>query len=433
MTSPEENWTRLSKQLARKVNLAWFLQKLTVPLVLSALLLGTTLITLRYFEKSLNPTLPILLTLSLLITLILTWRFAKPHFLTPSQALTRLEADLRLHNSLSTAAAGRAPWPTPPEKLPTLFSWNLGRTLGPLSSALIFLLMGLLIPITPAKPPLPANSPYSWGQLEADVEQLVDSETIQEDYAEQLKKNLEELREQKAEEWFSASSLEATDALRRSHKNEVARLERNMKQVAQALERLADPKTTEQARAQMQQQFADAVEQMQKGEMKPNKDLLEKLGQAAQDALGNLTPEEKAELEKQLREKARELAESFDGSGEDPGPGEGEGEGENEGQEPGDQAGQGGIDRGPGTSRNLYGDPSQLLNPKRFEHLDAQNEEEPEPGELLELRETDHDQDIADRAVSQSADTANKGSGGDRVWKESLIPAEQRSLRQFFE
>jgi hypothetical protein len=54
------------------------------------------------------------------------------------------------------------------------------------------------------------------------------------------------------------------------------------------------------------------------------------------------------------------------------------------------------------------------------------------PGDLLQLQDGKHTVDEKATTLS-SGGQATKGAGGDRVWKESLNPEEQRALKNYFE
>lgn len=55
------------------------------------------------------------------------------------------------------------------------------------------------------------------------------------------------------------------------------------------------------------------------------------------------------------------------------------------------------------------------------------------PGDLLELQDGKHDVDQSASKASAGGDVSDTGKGGDRVWKESLDPQEQKALKKFFE
>jgi hypothetical protein len=74
-----------------------------------------------------------------------------------------------------------------------------------------------------------------------------------------------------------------------------------------------------------------------------------------------------------------------------------------------------------------------LIDLEKFEHLEGKDDKEPEPGDLLNLEEIEHDVDRTKVGPAQSGSAKSKGLGGDRVWKDALDPDEQKSLKSFFE
>lgn len=55
------------------------------------------------------------------------------------------------------------------------------------------------------------------------------------------------------------------------------------------------------------------------------------------------------------------------------------------------------------------------------------------PGDLLETQDGEHDVDKTKRGPTAGGKTKGKGKGGDRVWKNSLLPEEKKVLKDFFE
>ena len=66
-----------------------------------------------------------------------------------------------------------------------------------------------------------------------------------------------------------------------------------------------------------------------------------------------------------------------------------------------------------------------------MEGLDAKDLSRTLPGDLLEVQDGEHQKEFDD-ARAQAGGSAAQGDGGDRVWKESLLPEEQAALEQFF-
>ena len=419
-------WLKEAARLRRRFNFGWWYQELTVPLVALGLGGGAFALVARRYQWEIAPWFGIAMGVLLVAIAFFAWSRSKCHCLTSEAALVRLETGLGLHNALSTAQAGHASWP-PFVNEQKVVRWRWGQLALPLVGAFAFFLLGAMVPIAPIRNEVIENQPYTWSRLETEIEELVAEEVIDEDYAEDLKERLEELREQDSSEWFSAASLEATDSLQQAHAREMNRLERDLMKVQQSLRKAGDGGATEAQRQKMKQQFEEAVEGMRNGQLKPNKKLMEKLEEAAKKGMEGMSEEERQAMKEQM-EKLAEQLQKQKGQGDEPG----EGEGDQEGDGP-PKAGKGEPKRGPGVGGDLFGADSPMLDLEKFEHLEGKEEKEPDPGDLLNLDEIEHELDRSKTGPVQSGSTKNKGLGGDRVWKDSLEPEEQKSLKLFFE
>jgi hypothetical protein len=425
----ERHWRKAARWLCFRLNLAWWYEKLVMPLLGVAVLGGAVAIASRRYDWQLGESFWNGLLASLALAGFVAHYRARRHYLNDEQALVRLEADLGLNNALSTAAAGRGSWPV--YEKTAVVNWRPGWIVLPMLAAATFLLVGFMVPVQPLVEIEAENQPYLWGKLERELAELVAEEMIQEDYAETVKKRLEELREQNAGDWFSAASLEATDSLRQAHQRELNRLQRDLMKVEQALRKAGDPNVTAAQRQKLRQQFEEAMEGMRNGQMKPNEDLMKKLAEAAREGMKGMSDAQQQALRERLRQMADNLGKRQGAGPEGQGPG---GEGENPGgQRPGQGPGQGEPDRGPGDGGDLFGADSPELKLKKFESLEGGQKPEPDPGDLLNLEEIEHDQDLEARGPTTSGAAQSEGLGGDRVWKDQLDPDEQKSLKSFFE
>ena len=194
----DSQWQILASRLAWRINLGWFLEMWALPAVITAVVGGGGILALRATHQVIPGYLWIIYSVAFIGAGVLAWRRASPRFIDSQDALVRLEASLGLNNSLSTALAGRGHWPEPPADSPKILQWKIQRVLGPFLLGLVLILVGILMPVSPAHAPSPENQTDTWTKLENDIEQLIDQDTIQEDYAEDLKERLEELRNQKA-------------------------------------------------------------------------------------------------------------------------------------------------------------------------------------------------------------------------------------------
>lgn len=423
-------WRKAAKRLRLRLNFAWWYQELIWPLLAAAIISGGLAMASRRFRWGLEEGQALWNILIALVaaSALFAWRRARRKWLTEGEALVRLEADLELNNALSTAEAGRGSWP--PFDQEQVLSWRPQRLLLPVASAVAFVLIGFAIPILPIQMLGAQNKPYIWTRLQEDLIQMVAEEMIQEDYADQMKGRLEELAKQNPEDWFSASSLEATDSLIQAHERELNRLQRDLMKVDEMVRKAGSGGISDERRDQLRRQFDEAMEGLRNGQMKPNEDLLKKLAEAGKKGIGSLSGQEKEALQERLRKLTQGLLEQ---QGEGKGYGDEPGSGERPGEGKGRMPGQGEPKRGPGDGGDLFGKESPNLKTDRFESLEEKKKTEPDSGDLLNLNEVEHDKNPENKGPTTSGNAKSKGLGGDRVWKDRLDPDEQRSLKSFFE
>lgn len=436
-------WLAQARRTSRRINTAWWLETLSVPLIVGSLVGATGILVLRNHMAQLHPNvLAASIGGALLLVAAICWVIAARRFEKPERSLVRLEATMQLRNGLSAASAGVAPWPQPVAVVDPGVRWHWPRLVVPPVAAIGLLAAGLLIPVSPANPPdSPPEQPQAWKQIDSSLEHLTKEQLVDEKYLEETRKKLEELKAQKEERWFSHSSLEATDALKKEHRSEMDRVEQELDRAQKALESLEKSGASNQAEKERQlNEFQQALQSLQNGAMKPNPELLEQMKQFDPKNMGRLTPEQL----KQLRENLKKNAEGMkNGQGQDPGDDwsdelladeKGKGEGNGPGDKPGDgPGGKGGINRGPGHDPGVLGNEKDAVETGDLTGLESKDLSKALPGDLLQLQDGEHDVDKSGSKTSQGGNTDATGAGGDRVWKESLDPGEQRTLKKFFE
>lgn len=455
----QEFWHKRASMLSRRVNLAWFLQILAAPLLVTAVLGAVATVFIRREFPTITPLTIGLVLLSVLVVLcIVVFAIAWKRFEKPEHSLVRIEASGGMNSALSAASAGVSAWPDKPSTLSTHLRWHLPKTLIPPLAALGLLALGLIIPISAREKqePPPSQQPQAWSQIDSQLEQLADDAAVDEEYIEEMQKRLEQLKAQEEKDWFSHASLEATDTLEDAHKSNMDELQRDMDEMENALEALADnaDKLTTEQKQKLTEEFESALEGLENGAMKPNPELLEQLSKLDPNNLGKLSPEQLS----QLKENMEKLQDSLDKAGQGEGQGEGddwedqllgdgEGQGEGNGQgscpggncpgcdDPncnGEGTGSGGIQRGPGHDPNVLRDEKDALDTGDLEALEAKDLSRAIPGDLLQLTDGEHSVD-EEASKASAGGAAEKGKGGDRVWRDSLAPDEQRALKKFFE
>lgn len=439
-------WTREAGKIARRINLGWWLQSLTTPLVVMGLL-GTCVLLIIRSQAPETPAWQLAAGIGgvLLVVGGASLLVARRRFETPAHSMVRIEDTMRMRNALSAAKAGVAPWPEVPDRVDAGVSWNWQRLVIPPVATLAFLLAGLLIPVSALSDGEEESpeEPLAWEQIEADLERLGQDEVIDETYLEEMKKKLEELRSKDEEEWFSHSSLEATDSLKQQHKSELERLERDLERAEKALGNLQQNagNLPQAQKDQLLNQFDQALQGLQNGALKPNPELLDQLQQLDPNQLGQLNEDQLQQLRENMQ-KAGQACKDCQGGGGGEGDewldelldGDGNGQGQGQGDQPGDgPGGKGGVNRGPGHAPGVLGDEGDALKTGDLESLEAKDLSRSLPGDLLQLQDGEHEVDESATSVQSGGGIDSTGSGGDRVWRESLDPEEQRALKRFFE
>lgn len=439
-----DHWLARAKQISRRVNWGWWLECLSAPLLIVAMVGACASLLARREMESLQ-----LWQLSaaaggiVLAVALGCWAWAARKFEKPEQSLVRIEAAMQLRNALSAAKAGVGPWPEPVKTINAGIQWQWPRLLVPPLGALALLAAGLLIPIS-ARDKNASSSPeepQAWKQLANELDHLTQEKVVDEKYLEETRKRLDELKTQEEEQWFSHSSLEATDSLKKSHKAESERVERELGRAEQALSNLEKNSATasEAEKNRLMENFNQALQGLQNGAMKPNPKLLEQMQQLDMKDLANLKPEQLQQLRENMK-KHQEAMKNGAGEGEGDdwsdellagdGEGEGEGNGEGEGE---DGNGKGGVQRGPGHAPGVLGAGKDETEIGKLAGLEAKDLSRATPGDLLELQDGEHDVDQSASSISKGGNLDSTGKGGDRVWRDSLDPAEQKTLKRFFE
>lgn len=441
MSSNRDHWQAKAKKISGRVNLAWCLETLSAPLLIFSVVAAVALLAIRREWPGIELGILISAVLgSISLLVVIGVVYSRKRFETPDQSLVRIDAAMRLKNALSTANAGAGPWPAPLGKIDAGLNWQWPRLLVPPLGALVLLLAGLLIPM-PAKGIQGTGAqeqPQAWKQLNSEIDQLTQEEVIDEKYLEETRKKLEELESQAEEQWFSHSSLEATDSLKKSHRAETDRIERELGRAEKALSNLEKNagSASPEEKNRMLEEFDQALQGLQNGAMKPNPALLAQMKQLDLKNMAQLTPEQLEQLRANLAKnseamkKCKSCGEGEDWSDEllaDGNQGQGEGEDGKNGP------GKGGVDRGPGHDPNVLGKEKNGPEIGELTGLQAKDLSNATPGDLLELQDGEHDINTNSSQIAAGGDTQATGKGGDRVWKDALDPDEQRTLKRFFE
>lgn len=379
--------------------------------------------------------------------------YSRAKALSPADALARLDFVLGANNALSAAAAGCGYWPEPPEQAQRddrlRISW---RNITPP------FLFSLVLAVTGALLPIPSNSlpggeippPRSHVEIENALAQLEKAGTFEQKQIEELKKQLDSLRNQPAAEWYSHANIEAADHLQAGLLDQVRTLGANLNKAASGLEALKSP-AAEQSSAEQQQaaaNFKSALEKIKSSNPGLNQKLMESLSKIDPSALRSLSGKDLEDALNQMKQAAgacKNCAGNCPGGQSDAqselermlggNPGDGQGmprDGDGKGPpKDGDGPGKGGVARGPGVAPLPLSDsPSDLAtsNPESLENPDLRRSG---LGDALGSSDTEHKLDKTAAGI-QDAGTAAGGAGGESVSHESLLPGEKALLKGVF-
>lgn len=417
------SWTKLAGKTARKVNLGWFVQAISTPLLACGVLSSVGILIGRTQEISTAFLAGIAIPSSIVISCAMAWWSIRKRFETPDQALVRIETSLGLHNALSAASQGIAPWPQPPAAPPCrmhlALRWQWRRLAAAPVITLIMLAASLWIPVrTIAEHPAhPTIEPLAWAKLGTELDRLAKTAIIAQNDLDQTVHRLQDLRSQDPGEWYSHHSMEATDTLTRAHRDQISRLRDNLGHAANALKQMRD--NDPDMRVTQFQGYQSALEELANGAMRPNEELRKLLATIDPEQLNR---QQLVDLCEQLRNAQLDLnqAQGVPETCENETPTQGTGEP----TEDGDHA-----------SQMLGANPNPPMNLGEITPLAAKNLTRAGIGDLIEIQSSRHQPDSSStgQSISSQDHHANPGHGGDPIWRENLAPAEQRTIRKYFQ
>ena len=444
-------WIERANAVRLKLNLGWWTACSGQMFVLGGIVLFAALFYLRSVGWQLLAWQGLAVVMGGIVTVsAIGWATARRHFCTNEQAMVRLEAKLHLHNALSTAAAGVGPWPVArrrnagdddPEDGGV--KWRIAGVAGPLVAYFILCAGGLFVPVFADGQKRAISEPMGWQQMESTLEALEQEKIVEPESLEKLREQIRELRSQPEDEWYSHSSMEATDHLKRNldaavqdMADELADAERSLDAMSGNLEELSDS-----ARERALADYDAAVKGLDRNGLELNKELMEKLQGLDPSQLNQLDKEQIEELRERLRSASKTSDGLANGQGSDGGMSSDEkalqellngknGQGEGESGQPG--IGDGGTTRGPGTAPvNLSKDEKDLRS-KNLEGVTNEDLSRAQPGDLLGIGDGQHDIDEIRVEPTAAGDVHSDGMGGTAVWRESLLPDEKKVLKKYF-
>jgi len=436
----ERYWRGRARAVVRRVNLGWWTEASLPPAVIGLLVAAAAVIVWRSsgsFAYAWGWLAALVCGVLVLSGAFARWRSCS-RFIALETGLARLDDRLALRNRLVSASCGVGPWPPPSEPPHDLGEtaiprWRLLRIGLPLGGAILIVVSAWLAPFPQpsADAALPPAEPGVWEEMDEWLALLREADLVEPESLDAVAEQIEELRSQPEEDWFSHGSLEASDTLRESLGRELRDLARDLGTLERDLEALRrfSSEMGDEAREALLREYDEAMQGLAANAMELNESLAAELAKLDPSRLGGregsgaLSAEELDALQQRLREGAQTLggmgglpalAEVDDLFGSD-----------------GLTVGSGGIGKD-GESAPLTFGREQDLGTRQVEGVENRDLSRSALGDFVGLGETEHDDERLEAELQAGGAVGTLGAGGEAVWRDTLLPEEQSLLKRYF-
>ena len=440
----QDKWHYYFKSLRRKLNCGWVLQRFE-PLLLAYLLI---LLCVSFISKSRYPEFyeycPYFIELALLagfsLCALIAYVLAQKKFFSLREVILHYDEKYHFNCALLRAYDGEQAWPALPDKLEGGFVLDLKKTFifAGLTFALIF--GAQWIPIAAKQKEIPLQQPSSWNQLDNLITNLEQDDTLDQQQISDFRDKLNELQNKEPDDWFTHSTLEASESLLSSLMQTSEEHSRNVNEATQLLEQIeamreylekidkgeiqVSKEYEQQLRRTLQRldkEWDDELKDLMRQYMKMNKDMLTEMKKMKPSEYvsgsGDVDQEKLKEWLRRMLEQKKQQCKACEGGGCSSCQG-------------GGLPGRGDITRGPGDGGDPLGDKESEKQKTKVEAVRNEDMNRARPGELLGTSEGEHKLEKDQwRGSQEGGKTDNQGSGGDAIWKENLLPEEQELLR----
>jgi len=415
-------WIRRAGRLAFIINMGWWWKWFASFLLIGSLLFAGANYVARYLAYSAGQSIWILFFSFLVLASIISYFKARTRFIDKTAALARMDLSYRYHNRLVSAYAGIGDWPPVPGSsrhagLPVRWRWS--SVLSPAVLAMATLALSLWLPVgtLEAESSVIRHEPPAWSEVESMVDSLDEQDVVEDDALQELLDQVAEMRRKPSEEWYRQGVMEATDHLRNEVERDARKLQQSLDRAVALLEvvearkdQLSQPQVSA-----IQDLLKELMDQLGQGSLPLNEELMNQLKNVSVDQIRKMSAQELADLERKLREKSEFVALCMSMTG------------------VGDTPGRGGVSRGPGTLPLTLEETESHVDQATPEALSNPNLERAALGQTIGLADGQHNVDTeAYKGLVEAGRTASPGGEGEVVWRQEVLPAEQRILKQFF-
>lgn len=421
----EAFWLRRARREALRFNVGWSVQKFIPWVVGGGLVAAIALVYLRSQDLRIGPVW-VLAGVLFFVGLGVSILAARRAFLSTDDALARLDADLRLQNALTSARAGVISWPAARDDARLALRWNWPRIFLPAAAAFLLIVAGVLVPIprADATAARAIAEPSTWTAVQQRLDELKKKELVQPEAVEQFQNELDALRKQRAEKWFSHESLEAGDQLQAQTAQGLAALQKQLETALSTFDasRKLEESQLKAVQQTLGQQMQEALQGLQAGAMPLNTDLLKALEGLDLSNVRQMTSEQWEEIRKRMKEGIKTASGGLS-DGEDVSLIYLSTFGNNSGGVP---------SRGPGAAPLTLKEETRL-GTKTTETTSNPDLSHAVAGDVTGLSSRDHKVDKSAYTGPQAGGgMADVGPGGEAAWEQTANPAEQQALKSFF-
>lgn len=436
LESPQAYWRQKARMVALRWNFAaWLNLFLRFALAMSFVMMCALLVLRRAGGST--PVAWWIYSGAMLLGAIACLLLARKRFCSRRDALVRLDSTLKLNNRLTSAADGVGDWPQEASATPDGLRWRWGRVLAPPLASFSALFFAAIVPITPEK----ANDmhhkeePLAWTHVEAQLETLKKQDIVNQESILTLEQQVEQLRKQSPEDWYSHSSLEASDNLQAKANEAIRALKRDMESVSNTLDTVQQngEMMTDADLQKLGAQFQQPLQGLELGTLPLNKELLSKLKDIDPSELRNLSKEQLDKLRDSLKKGIAGCKACLNpGEADDP-DAELIGLAEGSGTDKTDASlAAGGIWGGGPAPLGTKPDETNLKTNTNTQ-IASDDLSHAASGDTLGVSKGQHQVDPSKYSGPASAGAIQStGAGGEAVWKNDLTPQEREILEKFY-
>jgi len=420
-------WMGRANRLRWLVNLGWWWSGFTKLFMVGCFLAAVALFTLRSAGWP-SEAVWISLAIWTAVAGLIAWLRSRRSFIRMDSALSRLDVAYGFHHRLISAHAGVGEWPPeirrhdrPFTMLPVRWKWS--HAARPLALSVLMLGMAFKLPVSTmdATPEIVRHEPPEWKAVESLIDILRERELVQEDALIKVEEQIAALRRKPQEEWYRQGTLEATSHLHNQMERDAGRFQKALEktaalmEAAQAMKKQSNLNNLSLEAAQAQ--WKELMEQLGLESLPLDESMLQELKKIDLSKLRQMTAEELKDLEAKLKEQSDALRQCLVAAGmaRMDGPGTGE------------------VSRGPGTLPLTLNDEESRVDDAVPQALSNPNLDRAALGQTIGLADGEHNVDTdAYRELSEAGMTASPGGEGEVVWRQTVLPSEQKILKQYF-